>query len=134
MESILFSTYSFQLMKKKLHYRSSEQENLSIFHNNIRTLTLNLNLENLQSHLLDELDHHFNTIGLTKTKITSNSYFNSPQIGGYDFDEFVPTPLNSAGVGIVFLDFPWAFLLDRALFVITFSVLDIGVIYLWPWV
>ena len=33
-----------------------------------------------------------------------------------------------------FYDFPWAFLLDRALCAITFSVLDIGVIYLWPWV
>ena len=28
----------------------------------------------------------------------------------------------------------WAFLLDRALYAITFSVLDKGVTYLWPWV
>ena len=26
------------------------------------------------------------------------------------------------------------FFLDRALYVIVFSVLDIGVMYLWPWV
>ena len=30
--------------------------------------------------------------------------------------------------------FPGVFLLDRALYAITFSVLDIGVTYLWPWV
>ena len=34
----------------------------------------------------------------------------------------------------VFFYFPWTFLLDRALYAITLSVLDIGVIYLWPWV
>ena len=33
------------------------------------------------------------------------------------------------------IDFPVGrFFLDRALYVIVFSVLDIGVMYLWPWV
>ena len=32
------------------------------------------------------------------------------------------------------IDFPVGrFFLDRALYVIVFSVLDIGVMYLWPW-
>ena len=35
---------------------------------------------------------------------------------------------------VVFFYFPWAFLLNRALHAITLSVLDIGAIYLWPWV
>ena len=52
-----------------------------------------MNLENLQSHLLDELDYHFNIIGLTETKIPSNNHPNCPQIAGYDF-EFVPTPFD----------------------------------------
>ena len=32
------------------------------------------------------------------------------------------------------IHFSWVFLFDRALYAIAFSVLDIGAIYLWPWV
>ena len=39
----------------------------SVFHNNIASI--NRNLENV-SILLDELDFHFNVIGITETKIT----------------------------------------------------------------
>ncbi len=76
LRSYYYSPHSFQLMKNKAAL-SSQQEDLSIFHNNIRSL--NLNLENLHSHLLDELDNHFNIIGLTETKITSNSYVYVPR-------------------------------------------------------
>ena len=37
-------------------------------------------------------------------------------------------------IAVVFYNFSLAFLFDRALYVITLSVLDVGVIYLWPWV
>ena len=73
----------------------------SIFHNNIRSL--NRNLENLQSHLLEELDFHFDVIGVTETKITnSNLEGFIPSIPGYNF-EYVSTPLSAGGVGM-FID------------------------------
>ena len=41
---------------------------LSLLHNNVRSLKRNL--ENLQAHSLDELDHNFSIIGVSETKIT----------------------------------------------------------------
>ena len=41
----------------------------SVFHNNV--VSLNHNLENLQTHILHELDFHFNVIGVSETKITN---------------------------------------------------------------
>ena len=71
---------------------------LSIFHNNVRSLKRNL--ENLQVQLLDELDFHFNIIGVTETKITNSTQLNfETKIPGYEF-EYVPTPLASGGVGM----------------------------------
>ena len=50
--------------------------------------------------LLDQLDFHFNIIGITETKITNSSELNFEiQILGYEF-EYVPTPLASGGVGM----------------------------------
>ena len=40
----------------------------SVCHNNI--VSLNRNLENHQTHLLQELNFHFNIIGVSETKIT----------------------------------------------------------------
>jgi hypothetical protein len=58
------------------------------------------NLENLQVQLLDELDFHFNMIGVTKTKITNSTQLNfETKIPGYEF-EYVPTPLASGDVGV----------------------------------
>ena len=68
-------------------------------HTNIRSLKRNL--ENFQTHLLDELDFHFNIIGLTETRInssTENLDFN-PSIFHYNF-EYLPTPLSAGGVGM----------------------------------
>ena len=60
-------------------------------------------MENLQSHLLEELDFHFDVIGVTETKITnSNLEGFIPNICGYNF-EYVPTPLSAGGVAM-FID------------------------------
>ena len=68
----------------------------SIFYNNIRSL--NRNLENLQSHLLEEFDFHFDVIGVTETKIAnSNLEEFIPSIPGYNC-AYVPTPLSAGGV------------------------------------
>ena len=73
----------------------------SIFHNNI--LSVNKNLENLQTQILEEPEFHFDIIGISETKITnSNSAISVPTIPGYNF-EFVPTPLASGGVAL-FID------------------------------
>ena len=74
------------------------KSSLSIFHNNVRSLIRNL--ENLKVQLLDQLDFHFNIIGITETTITNSSELNFEiQIPGYEF-EYVPTPLASGGVGM----------------------------------
>ena len=64
--------------------------------------SLNRNLENLQTHLLDELDFHFDVIGVTETKITNTNDQSHHKIPGYEF-EYVPTPLASGGVRL-FID------------------------------
>ena len=73
------------------------KSSFSIFHNNI--VSINRNLENVEL-LLDELDFHFDVIGISETKIT-NSYESKahPNISGYVF-EYVPTPLASGGIGL----------------------------------
>ena len=92
-----FSPHSFEQMKTKLS-SSDRSTSFSVFHNNI--VSLNANLENLQTHILDELDFQFDVIGISETKITnSNSDKSIPTIPGYHF-EFVPTPLASGGVGL----------------------------------
>ena len=64
-----------------------------------RSSAINGNLENV-SILLDELDFHFNVIGITETKITISKENNfHPSIPSYVF-EYVPTPLASGGVGL----------------------------------
>ena len=50
-------------------------------------------------HLLDELGHHFNVIGVSETKITKTSLLDfNPPIAAYEFE--YPTPLAAGGVGI----------------------------------
>ena len=70
----------------------------SVFHNNV--VSLSRNLENLQTHLLCELEFHFDIIRVTETKITnSNLHTCTAQIPGYVF-ECVPTPLVPGVVGV----------------------------------
>lgn len=61
---------------------------------------MNQNLENLQTYILEEIDFHFDVIGIFETKITDanleTSAFNIP---GYRF-EFLPTSLTFGGVGL----------------------------------
>ena len=80
---------------------SQQESSLSFFHNNI--VSLNNNLDNLVAYYLDELDFHFNVIGVTETKTTkSNEHLCNYQIPDYNFKQ-VPTPLVSGGVGL-FID------------------------------
>ena len=70
-----------------------------MLHTNIRSLISNL--EKFQTHLLEELDLHFNVIEISKTIIRNelgDLDFN-PMILNYNF-EYVPTPLSAGGVGM----------------------------------
>jgi len=63
--------------------------------------SLQRNLDNFQSHLLEELQLHFSVIGVTETKITNSNlplHFD-PTIPNYRF-EYEPTPLSAGGVGM----------------------------------
>ena len=73
-----------------------------MLHNNVRSLRRNL--ENLQVHLLDELNYSFSVIGVSETKISTVDCVNfDTSIPGYKF-EYVPTPLSSGGVGMYVKD------------------------------
>ena len=86
-------------MKSKLS--EAETDTSFSFYNNV--VSLNRNLENLQTHILHELDFHLNIIRVTETKVTNaNSQMCTANIPGYSF-EYVPTPLSSGGVGL-FID------------------------------
>ena len=77
---------------------SDDDFKFSLLHNNVRSLTRNL--ENLEVHLLDELGHHFSVTGVSETKIAKTSLLDfNPSIAGYEF-EYVPTPLTAGGVGM----------------------------------
>ena len=56
-------------MKTKLS-EAERDTSFSVFHNNVVSL-LNRNLENLETHILHELDFHFNIIGVMETKVTN---------------------------------------------------------------
>ena len=92
-----YSPYSFSQLKNQLNEQRSDSH-LSFFHNNVSSLKGNL--ENFQTHLLDELNYHFSVIGVTETRIrNANSMDFNPEIPGYTF-EYVPTPLSAGGVGM----------------------------------
>ena len=95
-QSRYFSPHSFKMFKQKLS-ENTIKSSFSIFHNNI--VSINRNLENVEL-LLDELDFHFDVIGISETKITnSNESKAHLNISGYTF-EHVPTPLASGGIGL----------------------------------
>ena len=95
-----FSPYNFKQYGKSLTNEQKESS-LSIFHINIASL--NRNLEKLVTHYLEEIDFHFDIIGISETKITnSNQNLCTSKIPGYAF-EHVPTPLASGGAGL-FID------------------------------
>ena len=63
--------------------------------------SLQLHLEQLETHLLDELNFDFDILGISETKIRTSSLERNLNLNipGYSF-EFVPTPLASGGVGM----------------------------------
>ena len=92
-----FSPHSFCKFRNNV-MRAENQASFSILHNNVRSLRRNL--ENLQVHLLDELDYPFSVIGITETKITNLTGIDfNPHIPNYQFEQ-VPTPLSCGGVGM----------------------------------
>jgi hypothetical protein len=71
---------------------------ISLFHNNVRSLKKNL--DNLQTHLLDELHYNFSVIGVTETRINQTEISDSnPAFQNCNF-EYVPTPQAAGGVGM----------------------------------
>ena len=95
-----FCPHSFAQMQSKLS-KNERLSSFSIFHNNVPSI--NKNLENLQTQILEELEVHFDIIGICETMITnSNSVISVPTIPGDNF-EFVPTPLALVGVAL-FID------------------------------
>ena len=94
-----YSPHSFSQSIREQNSASSHDSNFSLLHNNVRSLQRNL--ENFQVHLLDELQLHFDVIGVTETKITNSNIpldFD-PSIPNYNF-EYIPTPLSAGGVGM----------------------------------
>ena len=92
-----YSPYSFSQLKTQLNEQLSHRQ-LSFFHNNVSGLKGNL--ENFQTHLLEELNFHFSVIGVTEMRIRNeNSIDFNPEISGYTF-EYAPTPLSAGGVGM----------------------------------
>ena len=72
--------------------RDENQTSFSILHNNVRSRRRNL--ENLQVHLLDELDYRISVIGITETKITNSAGINlNPHPPNYQYEQ-VTTPLS----------------------------------------
>ena len=65
-------------------------------------MSLNKNLEKHVTHHLENLDFHFDIIGITETKITHTNQNFATKIPACAF-EHVPTPLASGGVGL-FID------------------------------
>ena len=94
-----YSPHSFRNIKLT---KNEIESSFSIFHINI--VSINKNLENLVTELLEELDFHFDIIGVTETKITDASPIGkAPKLEGYNF-EHVPTPLTAGGVGLFIND------------------------------
>ena len=94
-----YSPHSFSQSFREQSSAISNDSYFSLLHNNVRSLRRNL--DNFQLHLLDELQLHFNVIGVTETKITNSNIpldFH-PSIPNYNF-EYVPAPLSAGGVGM----------------------------------
>ena len=104
-----YSPLSFSLLTNKLN-KQVFQSQLTLFYN---VCSLKSNLENLQTHLLNELNFHFNIIAVTETRITNSNFIDfNPNITGYNF-EYVPTPLSAGGVGMyIDSDFKYEVLKD----------------------
>ena len=65
-----YSPHSFHVIKDSLNNKRNGIPKCSLFYNNLRSLERNL--ENLETHLLKELEYHFSVVGITETKITNS--------------------------------------------------------------
>ena len=92
-----YSPHSSNELRNLSIKQSETYSQFAVVHNNVKNLKRNL--QNFQTHLLSELDYHFNVIGITETRITSTVHDFNPSILVYNF-EFVPTPLAAGGVGM----------------------------------
>lgn len=63
-------------------------------------LSIHWNLENLQTHVLDELNFHFNIMGVTEAKTTDSNPACCPAVQGYEF-EYVPTSLPTLNYKVI---------------------------------
>ena len=78
-----FSPHSFVQTISKIS-QNVLLSSFSIFHNNV--VSLNGNIENLQTHILEELEFRFHVLGISETKFTnSNLDISTPLIPGYNF-------------------------------------------------
>ena len=68
-QSRYFSPHSFKMFKQKLS-ENTIKSSFSIFHNNI--VSINRNSENIEL-LLDELDFHFDVIGILEPKLQNRN-------------------------------------------------------------
>ena len=92
-----YSPYSFSQIANSSSF-DKFTSGFSIIHNNLRSVKRNL--ENFQTHLLSELNYHFDVIGITETRINHANFSDfNPEIPNYNF-EFIPTPLAAGGVGM----------------------------------
>ena len=67
---------------------------MNLFRTSKKFTSLRRNLENLQVHLLNELDYRFSVIGITEYKITNSAGINlNPHLPNYQYEQ-VPTPLS----------------------------------------
>ena len=53
-------------------------------------------MDNLQTHILNELNFHFSLLAVMETRIKDRMW---PTIPNYNF-EYVPMPLSAGGVGM----------------------------------
>jgi hypothetical protein len=68
LQSEYYSPHKFNSLKKSQSNYITDTS-FSMLHNNVRSLKRNL--ENFQTHLLQELDFNFSVIGITETEIST---------------------------------------------------------------
>lgn len=94
-----YSPYNFPQSVNFLK-KHPKKTSFSLLHNKIRSLKHNL--ENLETHLLNELSSRFSVKGVTETRIRNANIFDfNPSLLNYNF-EFIPMPLSTGGIGMFF--------------------------------
>ena len=97
MGAIRYKYNSSSIFAQLISRNRSFESCLSLFHTNIRNFKKTL--DNYQTHILYELNFHFNLLAVTETKINyDNLDFNS-NITYYNIKYF-PTPLSAGRVGM----------------------------------